>query len=110
MQMIVVNKPQIVRNSYMVFFSNRYRMFDFRHVCNLISGMTSDKLAYSGKLYLVYDYSACYFKKYVRHGPFDIRGGGGLEFFSKKISLLWFWLKENIAQWHSEKNNLSPTV
>ena len=29
-------------------------------------------------------------KKIVRHGPFDIRGGGGVEFFQKKISLLWF--------------------
>ena len=34
----------------------------------------------------------------IRHGPFDIRGGGGgaLGFFRKKISLLWFWLKKLI--------------
>ena len=50
-------------------------------------------------------------QKCVRHGPFDILGGGGLGIFSKKISLLWFCQKKNnIAQWHSEKNNLSPIV
>ena len=32
----------------------------------------------------------------VRHGPFDIQGGGGLGFFSKKNSLLGFWLKKII--------------
>ena len=31
----------------------------------------------------------------LRHGPFDILGGG-LGFFSKKNSFLWFWLKKNI--------------
>ena len=36
------------------------------------------------------------YAKVFRHGPFDILGGGGLGIFSKKISLLWFWLKKII--------------
>ena len=34
----------------------------------------------------------------VRHGPFDILGGGGggAGIFWKKNSLLWFWLKKNL--------------
>ena len=41
MQMIAVNKPQIVQ-IHIWFLSYKYRMLDFRHVCNLISGMTSE--------------------------------------------------------------------
>ena len=46
----------------------------------------------------------------LRHGPFDILGGGGLEFFRKKILALILAKKNSLAQWHCEKNNLSPIV
>ena len=46
-----------------------------------------------------------------RHGPFDILGGGGLGFFFEKNFLaLILALKNNLAQWHCEKNNLSSIV
>ena len=35
-------------------------------------------------------------KTLIRHGPFDILGGGGLGFFFEKKFLLWFWLKKVI--------------
>ena len=46
----------------------------------------------------------------VRHGPFDILGGGGgaWNFFEKKFLALILAEKNNLAQWHCEKNNLSP--
>ena len=45
----------------------------------------------------------------VRHGPFDIRGGGGAwNFFEKNSLALILAEKNNLAQWHCEKNNLSP--
>ena len=47
----------------------------------------------------------------LRHGPFDILGGGGAwNFFEKNFLALILSKKNNIAQWHSEKNNLSPIV
>ena len=47
----------------------------------------------------------------LRHGPFDIRGGGGgWIFFEKNFLALILTKKNNIAQWHSEKNNLSRIV
>ena len=48
------------------------------------------------------------FRSGFRHGPFDILGGLG--YFGKKIPCSDFGLKNNLAQWHSEKNNLSPIV
>ena len=45
----------------------------------------------------------------VRHGPFDILGGAW-NFFEKNFLALILIKKNNIAQWHSEKNNLSPIV
>ena len=45
----------------------------------------------------------------LRHSPFDILVGGELGFFSKKKFLaLILAKKNNLAQWHFEKNNLSP--
>ena len=47
--------------------------------------------------------------RFIRHGPFDILGGGGLGLFSKKISLLQFWLKKIILlNGTVKKNYLSP--
>ena len=46
----------------------------------------------------------------IRHGPFDILGGGAWNFFEKNFLALILTKKNNIAQWHSEKNNLSPIV
>ena len=37
-------------------------------------------------------------------------GGGAWNFFEKKFLALILTKKNNIAQWHSEKNNLSPIV
>ena len=45
----------------------------------------------------------------LRHGPFDILGGAW-NFFEKNFLALILSKKNNIAQWHSEKNNLSPIV
>ena len=45
----------------------------------------------------------------LRHGPFDILGGAW-NFFEKNFLALILTKKNNIAQWHSEKNNLSPIV
>ena len=41
----------------------------------------------------------------LRHGPFDILGGGGgaWNFFEKNFLALILTKKNNIAQWHSEK-------
>ena len=46
----------------------------------------------------------------LRHGPFDIQGGGGLGFFRKNFLDLILAKNNNLAQWHCEKNNLSPIV
>ena len=46
----------------------------------------------------------------VRHGPFDILGGGAGIFWKKKFLALILTKKNKLAQWHSEKNNLSPIV
>ena len=47
----------------------------------------------------------------LRHGPFDILGGGGAwVFFEKNFLALILAKKNNLAQWHCEKNNLSPIV
>ena len=49
---------------------------------------------------------------FLRHGPFDIQGGGGGLgfFFEKNFLALILAKKNNPAQWHSEKNYLSPIV
>ena len=60
----------------------------------------------------VYDLSAlvgCWSWVSIRHGPFDILGGGW-DILGKKIPCSDFGLKNNLAQWYSEKNNLSPIV
>ena len=45
----------------------------------------------------------------LRHGPFDIRGGGGeLGYFGKKISLLWFWLKKFRELWFPARQQIWP--
>ena len=47
----------------------------------------------------------------LRHGPFDILGGGGAwVFFEKNFLAPILAKKNNLAQWHCEKNNLSPIV
>ena len=47
----------------------------------------------------------------IRHGPFDILGGGGAWAILEKNFLALILTKKNkLAQWHSEKNNLSPIV
>ena len=44
----------------------------------------------------------------LRHGPFDILGGGGWDILEKNFLALILTKKNKLAQWHSEKNNLSP--
>ena len=47
----------------------------------------------------------------LRHGPFDILGGGGAwDILEKNFLALILTKKNKLAQWHSEKNNLSPIV
>ena len=62
---------------------------------------------------VVYNYYAQKIKIMVgfRHGPFDILGGGGAwDILEKKFLALILTKKNKLAQWHSEKNNLSPIV
>ena len=46
---------------------------------------------------------------HLRHGPFDILGGAWV-FFEKNFLAPILAKKNNFAQWHCEKNNLSPIV
>ena len=50
------------------------------------------------------------FLYYLRHGPFDILGGGAWDILEKNFLALILTKKNKLAQWHSEKNNLSPIV
>ena len=47
---------------------------------------------------------------HIRHGPFDILGGGAWAILEKNFLALILTKKNKLAQWHSEKNNLSPIV